>query len=102
MSPEPARGIKRNPVSKNKGREEGERKETGVKTEHEFLKVAPFFAFVLIILILGVGTQRSKFHLGNLVNGITVCSHPCPSALLALERYTTGQEIGERTGRQEV
>lgn len=75
-------------------------KETGVKTEHEFLRLAPFFALFLIILILGVGTQRSKFHLGILVNVITVCSHPFPSALLTPERYAMGKETGRGQGNR--
>lgn len=45
MSREPARGIKRNPVSKQKGREEEERRKTGVVTKREFLRLAPFLFF---------------------------------------------------------
>lgn len=49
---EPARGIKRNPVSKIKGREEGRGKKgkenrwMGVMTKHEFPRLAPFLFFL--------------------------------------------------------
>lgn len=66
MSREPGRGIKRNLVSKKKGGEEKvERKETGVKTEHEFLRLAPFFLFLFNNINLGswhTKKQVSSWH----------------------------------------